>query len=372
MSKYAHLKHVVSIAFILLLFPALSIAASLDLSPSSNDYSHAYLRALFGTVENVFTGTGSQVVGAMFKTFNSAVLTIGGFVLMYILVVSTINTAHSGQVLGEKWSSVWVPMRAALGIALLLPKASGYCLIQTLLMWIIVQGIGAADRVWEQALDYLGGGGVLISSGSGSGGNTNITHADQELFKNFIKGYAVNYLKIAACMQAVEAELRKKSANNANASVPSFETTIEFSLEKIQQTQDAPGAFPGSYEGYTQAYQGACGSIRIGGVMGSSAGAKNANTVVILAHEQMYSEMSRIARRYVDNNYQAIADSEVDAVIGTGVEFFFLLRTAMQYVNASSGDSTRDFIQRAKEDGWLLAGTYFYELTALKKSNVQM
>nr|MBA2656734.1 type IVB secretion system protein DotA [Tatlockia sp.] len=43
-------------------------------------------------------------------------------------------------------------------------KASGYCLMQIFVMWVVVQGVGAADKVWSAALGYLNRGGVIVQS----------------------------------------------------------------------------------------------------------------------------------------------------------------------------------------------------------------
>ncbi|WED42440.1 type IVB secretion system protein DotA [Legionella cardiaca] len=158
------------IIFILLglIFPALALASdngsALSFAPPPQDYSVVFLGNIFGIVDGVLHGTGSQIMGAMFGVFNSAVLALGGIVIMYTLIVSTMNTAHEGQMLGQKWSSIWVPMRSTLGLALLIPKGSGYCLMQIFVMWIVVQGVGAADKIWSAALSYLNRGGVIIQT----------------------------------------------------------------------------------------------------------------------------------------------------------------------------------------------------------------
>ena len=148
------------------LFPALVLAdsSSLSFAPPASDYSVVFLGNLFGVVDGVLHGTGSQIMGAMFGVFNSAVLALGGIIIMYTLMVSTMNTAHEGQMLGQKWSSIWIPVRSTLGLALLIPKASGYCLMQIFVMWIVIQGVGAADKIWEAALSYLNRGGVIIQA----------------------------------------------------------------------------------------------------------------------------------------------------------------------------------------------------------------
>lgn len=146
-----------------LLLPTLVHAdSSLSFAPPPGDYSVVYLGNLFGIVGSVLHGNGSQIMGAMFGVFNSAVLALGGIVIMYTLLVSTMNTAHEGEMLGRKWSSIWVPMRSTLGLALLVPKTSGYCLMQIFVMWIVLQGVGAADKIWAAALSYLNRGGAIV------------------------------------------------------------------------------------------------------------------------------------------------------------------------------------------------------------------
>ncbi len=147
-------------------FPILVFAddSSMTFAPPASDYSVVFLGNLFGTVDGVLHSSGSQIMGAIFTVFNSAVLALGGIIIMYTLLVSTMNTAHEGQMLGQKWSSIWIPVRSTLGLALLIPKASGYCLMQIFVMWVVVQGVGAADKVWQAALSYLNRGGVIIQA----------------------------------------------------------------------------------------------------------------------------------------------------------------------------------------------------------------
>src|SRR5262245_34253399 len=142
----------IALGILSLLFPVIAFAASnaggsYTFAPPPSDVSVIFLSNIFGIVDGVLHGTGSQIMGTMFGVFNSAVVAIGGVVIMYTLIVSTMNTAQEGQMLGQKWSSIWIPLRSTLGLALLIPKASGYCLMQIFVMWVILQGVGAADKV---------------------------------------------------------------------------------------------------------------------------------------------------------------------------------------------------------------------------------
>jgi defect in organelle trafficking protein DotA len=201
------------IAVLLVLFPALVLAAdgSLSFAPPASDYSVIFLGNLFGVVDGVLHGTGSQIMGNMFGVFNSAVLALGGIIIMYTLLVSTMNTAHEGQMLGQKWSSIWIPVRSTMGLALLIPKASGYCLMQIFVMWIVVQGVGAADKVWEAALSYLNRGGVIIQA------QTDPTTAYTKSATSGVSGGAMIILSGQVCMLGLQNQLQQLRQSYLNS-----------------------------------------------------------------------------------------------------------------------------------------------------------
>ncbi len=190
------------------LLPAIAFAdeGALNFRPPAQDVSVIFLSNIFGVVDGVLSGTGSQIVGQMMGVFNAAVLTLGGIIIFYTLVVSTMNTAQEGEVLGRKWSSIWVPVRSTIGIGLLLPKASGYCMMQIFVMWVIVQGVGAADKVWNSALSYLNRGGVIIQA------NKNPETSKMQGGGKILKG-AQGILVAQVCMLSLQRALENLKAD---------------------------------------------------------------------------------------------------------------------------------------------------------------
>ena len=140
------------------------LSTALSLNPPPTDSSVIFLGNIFGVVDGVLSGTGSQIFGHMMQAFNAAILGLGSIIIMYTLIVGTLNTAQEGEFLGRQWSSVWIPVRCTTGLALLIPKATGYSLIQIFILWVIVQGVGAGDKIWSAALDYLNMGGKIIQA----------------------------------------------------------------------------------------------------------------------------------------------------------------------------------------------------------------
>lgn len=123
-------------------------------TPSAQDKSLEYLYRLFGDMQGLLGGktTTIAIFGEMFRVFNSIALVIGTLIVVYTTIVGVLKTAAEGEFLGRQWNSLWIPLRMVLGIAALFPTPSGYSGLQILMMWCIMQGVGAADTVWRQAL----------------------------------------------------------------------------------------------------------------------------------------------------------------------------------------------------------------------------
>ncbi|MDR3492919.1 MAG: DotA/TraY family protein [Gammaproteobacteria bacterium] len=120
-----------------------------------NDQSVLYLGHLFGAMGSVLPSeTAITLAGSMFKTLNTSALILGAILVVHTTVIGLIKTATEGEFLGKQWSSLWVPLRMVMGISLLFPTTGGYSAIQVVMMWFILQGVGAADAMWNTVLTY--------------------------------------------------------------------------------------------------------------------------------------------------------------------------------------------------------------------------
>ena len=114
--------------------------------PVSGDLSVKILNSLFGGLVGV--GGNDPLLNAI-KIFNSSILVVGGILAAYTIFAGTVGTAHDGEMLGKKFSSVWIPIRYSIGTALILPVVGGgYCVMQAIVMWLVMNGIGLADQVY--------------------------------------------------------------------------------------------------------------------------------------------------------------------------------------------------------------------------------
>lgn len=329
------------VSLLFTLFPVLVFAenGALSFTPPLSDVSVVFLGNIFGIVDGVLNGTGSQIMGTIFGVFNAAVLALGGIVIMYTLIVSTLNTAHEGQMLGQKWSSIWVPVRATLGLALLIPKASGYCLMQVFVMWVVVQGVGAADKVWSAALDYLNRGGVIVQqqidpiTSIMGGGSTIANGAATILYgqvcmaglQQALTLQRQSYInlknqKMGPCYGTISPDMN----SFCETPVPDFLSSVNAVTFQTDQQATAPGSekftmnMPNFPSGTYSALNGICGTITWDALDTSSlnninslnsSNLETAKLSRVIAIQQMYSMLSSIAQVMVNNDPQLSPDN---------------------------------------------------------------
>ena len=222
------------LSYLLLLLASSAYASStinyqeLFVAPAT-DISIYYLTLLFGSVSNVLVGGSNMVVGQMFYIFNTGIITFTAMLIFYTMTLSVVNTAQDGNAMGQKVST-WIVLRIVAGMSLLVPTYSGYSAIQILVMWSVVQGVGFADSIWEQALNTMeayGGTvvvpvnqGMTISGGSGDGGSTSQWTDLQKLTSGSSvnnMGMASNIFQAGVCAMALYNQCMENNNNDATA-----------------------------------------------------------------------------------------------------------------------------------------------------------
>jgi hypothetical protein len=154
----------------------------------ANDQSVFYLSHIFGLVGTLFAPDTSTPLptlpSMMFSALNTTALILGTLLVVYVTVIGVLATAHEGEFMGKKWSGMWIPIRMVMGIVGLFPTKSGYCAIQLIIMWIILQGVGAADQLWDVVLKFVGAAGSPFQGISISGAD--VSNNMQTLFKSLV------------------------------------------------------------------------------------------------------------------------------------------------------------------------------------------
>lgn len=362
------------LSFLLLLVPGMAFA-QLDsithltgyniFTPPITDKSVNYLGQIFGTVGNVIHGTSGQLLAQLFEVFNYAMVIIAACILIYTIIVSVVNTAHEGEFLGKNTKSAWIVLRAVLGIGILVPKYTGYSLIQVFIMWVVVQGIGLADKAWDQAITYLTEeGGVVYAEPAESlkkGGMTNTFSINRSILDSEVCMYKLQDL--AEKDKAAAAAKLKDDPSNPTLAALAGKSISTYKPVWDDKTQTVSFGFPSS----NPETSSACGQYswaksadqpdyftqykRIGlqqTVMDMEAGAK---TVAIYSEQNLNKSQIEILKNRV-----------LSGTLGATADYENVLAPALRRLSAEGQGEWKDNLKEAKAKGWILAGSYYWDL----------
>lgn len=139
------------------------------LTPPPGDLTVKLLDQLFGHGwQNIIFGTtpagGAKALYEILAAFNLVTLTATTILIFYIVGVGLIGTAHEGQAMGKRYSTLWTPLRSAFSVSMLVPLPwVGVSILQGILLLFVYYGIGGAGYLWTKALDYMGQNGGEIA-----------------------------------------------------------------------------------------------------------------------------------------------------------------------------------------------------------------
>ena len=341
------------------------------------DKSLLLLGDIFGSVDGVLHGFGSQVLGAMFAVYNAVVMALGGLVLLYTLIVGCLNTAQQGQPMGQKWGnmSMWIIIRMALGMALLIPKASGYCLIQIFVMWCVVQGVGGADTMWNHTVNYISKAGTFMSAGINS----------DDVGKTIDAANTV--LQMQTCLYSA-----KRAYDDQHKTMIGVHRHLNFEPSYPKRVKESGQYFYRSdFPAASLLPRAMCGSISWPAAPSAATEslANKINAARLSANWQLIQDMQSYAHSYIDNAYadgsyhsnlvppaKKLSNDDrqdaANAVKNAVLDYIAIIDPAVVASNQKVQSKAFKDIEDSQKDGWILAGSYYANLTALngKKSAV--
>ena len=367
----------------LVIAPALAMAADPgatnlnQFTPPPGDASVGLLREAFGSVVGMAqgqptTGVADTVTAAGFRIFNTAILFLSMLFMLYTTVKGTIDSAQDGEILGKKMSSIWVPLRAVGGLAALLPGPSGFSLVQLAVLWVAIQGAGAADAIWAAMMDKLTQDNMI--------GRPSIPDS---------RPLAANIMRFEVCMAAMNKQFLD-SGRSDRIQVSEKQKTITNTGEILGAGNLAAAAIPvagainlassimnarymvteyqWSATGTTYQNPNVCGALHwtqseeSSESNGSSAVAKGP---ILAAHSQAVRAMIATIRPVAE---QIAAGSKPAPGVVDQAAYAYenALRAGAQTAIQKSNDSAKtEFIQLAKDGGWLYSGTYYNQIVRL-------
>ena len=432
-------KKTLLIALLLIFIPSLVFAADtpfglsmaniFDVKPS--DYSVIFLKRIFGDVGyNLSSMSGGQtrtILGELFRVFNLGILTIASFVMVFTVVKVVMETAHSGQMMGQRGHGGWLVVRTTVGLAALVPSFSGYSFLQAIVMWFILQGVGFANAAWSTSLDYLNKNGVIYTTSKELLAQTdNPSVIDTALVSAYLSAYvtgtpvtnsaaADNVALAMACMynveHAINDTLTKKSNDMKGSNAANYSQEQNSAMTKLQdyfattglkpnfddatKTLTIPNAIPPEMQKYWKDYVfkgaqtldisaigGACG-VYNWAVDPNVKGADEYESAKKAGLQWQVENLAPLGKRLVniayngeeerpkvDPNLDCDSSVECQAIVGAASQYQTAVYSSrLAAVKKDDTEDGKNWIDDAKRSGWAMAGSYYYELGKITNEN---
>jgi defect-in-organelle-trafficking protein DotA len=383
MKYFSRLFSLVTFALILLAplsgFAASHLPASISgadlFSVTQTDKSIQYLSQIFGTMGGVLHGSSGQLLGEVFRYFNMAMVFIAFLIISYTGLRGVIDTAQDGEFMGKKTNAGWAIFRAVTGICILVPKYTGYSLVQVFIMWVTVQGVGLADKTWNMAVDHISNGGVVFQDPDDALTNP-AEYYSQYAFRDGIKKnveVSQNILKSEVCMYKLqdlaqaerEKALQQLKTDPSNPIlqwkskfIPTY--TPKWNDEAKVVTFGIPSDAPGA--------------DRVCGYYSWQDSRANFEQYKKAGLNQMIADLAPAAKaiavstnpaRKVDISEESLQQKAVAAVTGATIDYANLMQPVLRNVLGKSKEQLKVMLDKTKTTGWIMAGSYYWDLAGI-------
>lgn len=297
--------------------------------------------------------------------FNYATMFIAGIIFMYNSVIATAATAHDGEMLGKKWSSMMMPIRLSVSVAFMLPMgAGGFSVINNIIYNAGVQGSGLADTLWAAYVP------------TALKGNAYVPPQTNDKIKNLLK----NTVQSAVCVAHANRLIDKIAMSNSGLA-PMYKST-NFGYKSFTQKGNDGQIIRGYNWGLTTspntdfpAYTDtACGTTQI--VFDTPNFDPQTNTTSLADLKKLSAAMQNVQVEQMDmlvkEAYKIGYRIEVDRDYTKVEALADMTRISEQYSSALKEAAKIQFakvnitegVLLAQKDGWMGAGSW-----ALKINN---
>lgn len=346
-------------------------------NPVTTDVSLLLIQQVFGALPGFSGSSGetNQIIQQLLIILNIGLISFMGGFVAYSIFSGVIVGGTQGNMMGQNFSFFSI-LRPITGVLLVAPDNTGLCMLQKFMLWCIVQGVGVADNIWINALDFFHQNqdqvysvpaqkqysdlNTLVENSSGSS-SENVVY---KIFKSIICTRALYHDALASELeQADDDRSTRVSPNNFGYSILSDKATGIISIKFGQLSVN-----PGSNSNVTER-QDVCGSYTV-----SSAGFN--------ATQQVIDNLGPRLREYFDTVYDAhkngnaipnelklyCTDSSFPAswcapglmMTSAASDFYSLIKA--QRLKPPSTTVNTDWITSAKATGWITAGQYYWNL----------
>lgn len=129
-----------------------------------------FLDQVFGANLDVF-GAASQPTGtpvyeglqAILGLYSMATMVIAVIIVLYYILTVIGEAAKTGTPFGQRFNSLWAPIRLVVALGLLVPLGSGLNSAQYITLWMAKMGSGLGTQIWSEFTTHITATGEVVS-----------------------------------------------------------------------------------------------------------------------------------------------------------------------------------------------------------------
>jgi hypothetical protein len=240
---------------------------------AANDPMMVFFSQVFGDLNgfwgaNVWSnGSGATRIHngiyAMLSLYSMAMMVIAVIIVIYYIMTIVGEAAKTGTPFGQRFNSLWAPIRLVVALGLLVPLGNGLNSAQYITLWTAKMGSGLGTQIWMQMIEAMDG-------------DNGARYVLDDFKTPWVRELTYQVFILETCKQA------QNKFNGRSADVnPSFQEAMGGQIRKIAQENSGMRMYKHHYQtvGYPnngiadsvlQTYpeypnmlQGYCGSINI-------------------------------------------------------------------------------------------------------------
>ncbi|BCA80305.1 DotA/TraY family protein [Desulfuromonas sp. AOP6] len=320
----------------------------------AGDVSGSMLKALFGENWESLTqitsggaaGEAATLILSLLSAMSVVALAIGTLVLCYSISIGIIGTAHEGKPMG-KLSTLWTPVRGAVGVALLIPSAKGLSMLMVVVLACVGHSVSFANYLANNGYSYLqdNGGQVTVS-------------APPSLRQN-AEEIAGQALQIMAAQRYMNYKLQQEFSQIVRVSNPTPERPEYVLFFEPPADSSVKLAEMGAIIIPCTSHQDRVCQARAQGMFDMLSALQPA------AHTLAASVMSE--KELEDNGVPAPGTLDPDTILSAVDKYTSRITPVLGEIinqnNPRFQEGLDSFIEQAQKDGWLMLGSYYWTLS---------
>ena len=331
---------------------------------AANDVSVKVLNSLFGEGWHALlpggdTGatTATNIFFPVLEKFNTISWAAVGILFAYTMALGIAGTAHSGEPLGKRYSTLWTPLRFAFANAMLAPVVKGLSIFQIIILASVGFSTNFANWVWSASLDYL----------QETGGRVSTTLPGDRLHEGYTLAQGV-----LQGLVLQEHRVVREGYSLSGSGVSNWQVSTtgggETSYRMLFQAPVPEGAQTTFKDGDYGAVLVVCGSDE-GGEGGTLASmGVNACTAMRNSVAGLITDLHPVARAIVTPDADPDPRAFLRAISNYNTRYSSAMQSqVLSRMSAAQKEELNSFVAQAKGQGWLTAGIYYWTIARVNE-----